>query len=146
MRKIDKTVLKETLFVAAGTVLLSILMNLVFLIIGKWDVTVLLGNLLGAAGSILNFFLMGLTIQSSIGKDEKSIKTRVRFSIILREMLLFGIAVVCVLLPNVFNIIALLISYFFPRVAIMFRPKFKLPGDDDAPPAEEVTEGTEEEE
>jgi len=130
MKKIDRTVRQETLFVAAGTVLLSVLLNAVFLLIGKWNLTVLAGNLLGAVFAVLNFFLMGITVQSSVGKDEKAIKTRVKFSIIFRELMLLGVAIAGVLLPSVFNIIALLISFFFPRIVIMLRPKFKLPGDE----------------
>ena len=74
--KIDKTVRRETLFVAVYTVILSALMEAVFLLIGKWDYTVLLGNLLGAGGAVLNFFLMGLTVQSAVMKDEKDAKTQ----------------------------------------------------------------------
>ena len=125
--------------VAAGTAVLSILLNAVFLIIGKWDLTVLFGNLLGAGAAILNFFLMGITVQASIGKEEKDIKTRVRLSMIFRELFLLGVAVLGVLIPSVFNIYALLISLFFPRIVIMFRPKFNLPGDGDVSHAD-ITE------
>ncbi len=121
MKKIDKTIIRETLIIAAGSAVLSAVMNAVFLIIGKWDITVLLGTLLGLIVSVGNFFLMGLTIQSSIGKDEKAIKTRVQFSLIFRLMLMFAVAVGAYFLPKVFNIIPLLISFFFPRIVILFR-------------------------
>ncbi|MBR6918029.1 MAG: hypothetical protein IKN38_07580 [Clostridia bacterium] len=130
MKKIDKTVLKETVFVAAGSAVLSLLLNSVYLIIGKWDITVLLGNLLGVSFAVFNFFLMGLTVQSALGADEKSLKTKMRFSMLFREILLFAVAAAGYLLPSVFDIIAILISYFFPRIVIMFRPKFKMKGDD----------------
>ncbi len=133
MKKIDRIVLRETLFVAAGSALLSILMNAVFLVIGKWDLTVLFGTLLGYAASVLNFFLMGITVQNSVGKEEKTIKTTVRFSMVFRELLMLGIAVAAYFLKGVFNIIPLLIAYFFPRIVVMFRPKFKLKGEDNDP-------------
>ena len=58
MLKVDKTVLKETKYIAAVTVILSVLLQAVFLIIHKWNYTVLLGNVLGAAAATGNFFLI----------------------------------------------------------------------------------------
>ena len=131
MKKIDKTVLNETIFIACGTLLLSVLMNAVFLVIGKWDVAVLFGNLLGGISAIINFLLMGLTIQSSIGKEEKTVKRKVRLSMILRELMLLGVAAIGALIPSAFNIISLLISLFFPRILIIARPYIKFRWDKD---------------
>ena len=133
MKKINRTVLRETVYVAAGTVILSIVLNAVYLIIGKWNLTVLLGNILGAIIAVLNFFLMALTVQSSIGKDEKAIKTRVQFSLLFRLLFMFGVAVIAHFLPKVFDLIPLLITYFFPRIVIMCRGFIKLPGDEIQP-------------
>ena len=58
MKKIDATVLRETRYIAVVTLILSVLMESVFLILGKWDVSVLLGNIWGALGAICNFLLM----------------------------------------------------------------------------------------
>ncbi len=148
MKKIDKTVLRETLFVAAGTVILSAIMNAVYLIIGKWDLTVLFGSILGAVVAVGNFLLMGLTVQSAVGKDEKTIKTRVQFSLLFRLLLMFGVALLAHLLPKYFDLVPLVISYFFPRITIMFRGLFKLRGGDaeSAVPAEEDAEEEEKDE
>lgn len=129
MKKIDRTVLRETLFVAAGTVILSIVLNAVYVLIGKWDLRVLFGNILGAAVAVLNFLLMALTVQHALGKDEKAIKTRVQFSLLFRLLFMFVVALVAYLLPKYFDIIPLLISFFFPRLVIMCRGFIKLPGD-----------------
>ena len=56
--KIDPTVRKETLYIGVAVLILSALMEAVFLIIGKWDYTVLLCNLLSGCAAVLNFFLM----------------------------------------------------------------------------------------
>ena len=74
---VDKTVRRETLFVAAWVGIFSLFMQAVFLVIGRWDYTVLLGNLLGAAAAVGNFFLMGLTVQSAVQKEEKDAKQAV---------------------------------------------------------------------
>ena len=63
MSRIDPTVKKETGYIAGWVLLLSAVMELVFLLTGHMDYTVPLGNLLGGVAAILNFFLMGWTIQ-----------------------------------------------------------------------------------
>lgn len=118
--KIDKTVRRETGYIAAGTLILSVLMQAVFLLIGKWDYTVLLGNILGAVGAIANFFLMGLTIQSAVLNEEKDAKAKMKTSQILRTFLVFIIALLGAVL-SCFQIWAVLISLFFPRITIMCR-------------------------
>ena len=120
MKKIDSTVLKETAFVAAVTLVLSALLQSVFLVIGKWDYTVLLGNVLGAAAGIGNFFLMGLTVQSSLGLEVKDAKSRMKLSQTLRTLFMFAVAVVGYLVP-VFNLITVVIPFLFPRIAVTVR-------------------------
>ena len=123
MRKVDKTVLKETKYIAAFVLIFSLLTQSVFLIIGKWDYTVLLGNILSGAVAILNFFLMGLTVQSAVEKEEKEAKTTMKASQTLRMFMLFAAAALAVLLPC-FHIVTGLLPLFFPRIAIIFRPFF----------------------
>ena len=72
--KVDKTVKKETLYIAALSGVLSLLMQAVFLVIGQWHFSVFLGNLWGYAAAVGNFFLMGLTVQKAVLKDEEEAK------------------------------------------------------------------------
>ena len=123
MKKIDPTVLKETGYIATMVFILSLVLQSVFLIIGKWDYTILTGNLLGFVAAVGNFFLMGLSVQSSLGKEEKDAKNLMRVSQSLRLLLLFVIAVIGYLAP-VFNILAVLIPLLFPRIAVALRPFF----------------------
>lgn len=121
--KLDKAIKKETAYVALWVIILSAFTQAVFLIIGKWDYTVLLGNILSGGASILNFLLMGISVQKSLGRDEKSVKQYMKGSSMLRTFMLFAIAAVGVLLP-VFSTWTVLIPLFFPRIAFMFRPLF----------------------
>ncbi len=121
MKKIDPTIKKETLYITAFVIIFSVLMQSVFLIIGKWDVEVLFGNILGAAAAVGNFFLMGLTVQASLEKEEKEAKNIIKLSQSARLFLLFGVALAGYLIP-VFNIIAVVIPFLFPRIAVMLRP------------------------
>ena len=121
MKKIDRTILKETAYVSAWTVVLSLLLQAVFVVIGRWDYTVLLGNVLGGALNVLNFFLMGLSVQKALGQDEKQAKKTVRLSQSLRFLMLLVVALIGVILPY-FSTWTVVIPLLFTRVAIAVRP------------------------
>ena len=104
MKKIDRTVLRETAYIALCVTAMTAVVCLVFLLIGKWSTSVLLGGLLGTAVSVLNFFLMGVTVQSAVGMDDKSMHRRVRVSWLLRMLLVAGVVVLGALVPC-FNVI-----------------------------------------
>lgn len=124
MKKVGEAVARETKYIAAWVVILSIIMQAVFLILGKWDYTVILGNLLSGGFAVFNFFLMGITVQKAVEKDEKGARAQVRASQSMRTFMLFAVAAAGVLLPW-FNIWASLIPLFFPRIAIAARVLFK---------------------
>lgn len=121
--KIDATVRRETIYIAVWVGILSLLMEAVFLIIGKWDYTVLLGNLLSGAVAVGNFFLMGYTVQKAVDKEQKQAARLMRLSQTLRTLALFVAAAVGVALPC-FSVWTALIPLFFPRIAVAFRPLF----------------------
>ena len=123
IEKVDKTVIKETLYISVWVLILSAVTQAVFLIIGKWSLSVLFGNLLSGVTGILNFFLMGLTVQASVIKDEKKAALSMKVSQILRMLLIFAVAAVGVLL-DCFNTVTVILPLFFPRIAISFRPLF----------------------
>ena len=120
MRAPDRTVLRETGYIALFTLILSALMQAVFLVIGKWDYTVLLGNLLTGAAAVANFFLMGQTVQAAAGREEKDARQMMRASQGLRMVGLFAVLAVGVILPC-FNTVAVILPVFFPRIAVMLR-------------------------
>lgn len=118
--KVDPIVLKETGYVALWTLILSGVLQAVFLVIGMWDVTVLLGNLLGGGTGVLNFFLLGLTVQRAVQKEEKEAKQAMKASNAIRTLVLFVVAMLGALLPC-FHIFATLIPLFFARIAVTVR-------------------------
>ncbi|MBR2350017.1 MAG: hypothetical protein IKA77_05280 [Clostridia bacterium] len=128
MKKIDPTIIKETLYVLVCVVILSAVMQSVFLIIHKWDYTVLLGNLLTGFAVTLNFFLMGLGVQKSLGKEEKEAKKVIRLSQIYRYLLLIAVLVIGVVF-SCFNNWTVFIPVIFPRIAIAIRPLFNKKSD-----------------
>ena len=121
MRKIDPTVLKETRYIAGWSLLLSAVMEVVFWALGRMDYTVPLGNLLGLTASVLNFLLMGITIQQSIGLEEKEASAKLKRSQKLRVLMVMVFLAVGVALPC-FQSVTVVVPLFFPRIAIAFRP------------------------
>ncbi len=61
--KVQESVKKTTLNVALGTLILTALMLVVFLLCRALDASVLLGALLGFTAAVANFFLMGVAVQ-----------------------------------------------------------------------------------
>ena len=118
----DPAVKKETGYITVWVLLLSLLMEAVFLLIRQWDLSVLFGNLGGAALAILNFFLLAFVVSRAVdkGKPEEAAQ-RVKATATLR---LIGVGALSALLIGVFktNVFATLIPLLFPRVGIAFRP------------------------
>ena len=123
MKKVDQTVLKETKYIASFVLIFSVLTQAIFLIIGEWDYTVLLGNILSGIVAILNFFLMGITVQSAVNKEDREARSNMKMSQTLRTFMLFAAAALGVLLPC-FHTVTSLIPLFFPRIAIALKPLF----------------------
>lgn len=126
MIKPQKTVIKETLFVAIFTFACSALMNAVFVALRYWNYKVLTGSLLSSVVSVLNFYMMGIVIQSIIENktlESKDRQQRVKLSFILRMICLAVVVAVGVALPW-FNTWTVVIPIFFPRIAMLFRPFF----------------------
>ena len=121
MQKIDKIVWKETKYIAAWVLILSAILQAVFLVIGRWDYTVLLGNLLSASASVLNFLAMGIAVQKAVEKDEKDAKQAMKASNMIRTFGMFIILMIGVLAPC-FHLLTLIIPLIFPRIAIAIRP------------------------
>ncbi len=120
MQTIDPTVKKETKYIAAWVLVLSAVMQAVFLVIGQWDVSVLLGNVLSGTAVIANFFAMALTVARAVGKEKKDAAQMMKLSSTVRFFVLFVVVLVGVLL-DCFHLWTVLIPLLFPRVAIAFR-------------------------
>lgn len=121
MKKIDPTVLKETKFIAFITLLLGVLQQAVFLIIGKWSLPVLFGGIFGWVIALGNFFLMCLTIQKAVSQDEKDAKNTMKLSQNMRLLGLFLFALIAYLLPFI-NTVAAILPYLYPRFAVSLSP------------------------
>lgn len=141
--KIQPTVRQETLRIAKGTCILTIVMLMVFALLNKFDLTVLWGALLGCSAAILNFFLLGLSVQKAAdlmkgvefppepeenedGEEAPApptppevaqAKQRMQLSYTFRMIMLGAVGLLGLLLPC-FHAIATVVPFLFPRVII----------------------------
>lgn len=114
--KIDGTVKKETAYVAIAEAVLIAVMLAVYLIISKFTLNVLLAALTSGAVAVLNFFVMGLTVQKAVTVDDDSDRRKlIRASQLVRLLVMGVVVIVCAVFPK-FDIFALFIPLFFPRL------------------------------
>lgn len=121
MKKVGDVVIRETKYIAAWVIILSVVMEAVFLVLRYWNYKVLLGNLLSGIFAVANFFFMGIAVEKAVAKEEKEAKGVMKASQALRTFMLFAVAALGV---SFFNPVASIIPLFFPRIAITFRPFF----------------------
>ena len=118
--KVNKVVKQETLYIAITGALLSLLMQGVFLVLKRWDITVLWGNLFGYGVMLLNFFLMALAVQKAVDLSPDDAKRAMKKSQGGRMlMMVAAMAIVCTV--DWFHLWAGLLPLLFPRIAITFR-------------------------
>ena len=120
----DPAVRKQTGYIAVWVVLLSLIMEAVFLLIRQWDLSVLFGNIGGAVIAIGNFFLLALsatrTMEKALAKGKPEEATMRMKALVTYRLL--GCAALCALLVGVFktNVFATVIPLLFPRIGIVF--------------------------
>ena len=116
---------KEAGYIAAGTVLLSALVQIVWAIVYTYDSSVFIGGLWGGTVAILNFVLMGIAVQKVANEtDQMSAKRRMQASYQFRMMLIIFTTVLAVIIPGV-NWMMAAVSLFFPRLTILVMPLFR---------------------
>lgn len=117
--KLQKAAKRETLHIAAGTLVFSAAMNGVFALLGRWDPTVLWGTLLGGGFAVLNFILLALSVQKLAAEtDEKRGKAWMQTSYQLRMLATVVVGIIGVSVPC-FHWVAVLIPLLFPRITIL---------------------------
>ncbi len=116
--KLQPAVKKELFHITVGTVVLGAVMNIVFLLIGKWDMPVLYGSLMGCAWAIINFLLLGISVQFATAESSESrSKLKLQLSYSLRMIGTIIIVVLGVKL-SCFSWISTVIPLLFPRLTI----------------------------
>ncbi len=124
--KQNRAAQKETLFVLAGSLVLSLLMQAIFLLCGKWRLGVLYSNLITVFVTTLNFYLMCLSLERAVarGEEEGQVKARMKASYTARMLLLAAVVGGCGYVAvtwGTFDLWALLIPLVFTRLTLLVR-------------------------
>lgn len=122
MTRLDKILKRDLLFIAVVCLLLSLVMEVVFLFLSQWTFKgVLLGNAGGCFASLFNYYLLCITVQKALAGKPEDAEKRMHASKSLRMVLQ---VLICVLFIAVFrtNAFATLIPLVFPRIALAFKP------------------------
>ncbi|HHU74674.1 MAG TPA: ATP synthase subunit I [Clostridiales bacterium] len=127
--KVDTVVKKETINIGIGIIFWSILLQIIFMIIGRYSLPVLFGTIYGGIISLLNFFLMGLSIQK-ITKipDKNKAKMRMQASYATRQlglMILVGFGLYMAVNYEIFHWIPIVLAVLYPRLTIAFGGLFR---------------------
>lgn len=113
-----KYILSQTLTMLCGELILSVLMVLVFAVLGYYETGVLLGAIVGSLIATLNHTILIISVISASKKAEnqdiKGGQAAIQMSYMGRLLGLFVILVICAK-SGVFNLLALVIPLMFTR-------------------------------
>ena len=122
--KIQKAILRETWHIAAGVGIGAAIMCGIFAALGKFNTAVLFGALYSSFFAVLNFFLMGITVQKALDREDGHVRY-VRTSYALRMILMVAAIIIGLRLLK-FNIIATLVPFLLPKLVIYAMKLFGL--------------------
>lgn len=123
-KKLSPDVIEEIKFLSLGIIICSVIMQVVFLLLGRYDYTVFIGSLVGAAAAIGNFVLLALTLQSALGDEEENVKKRVSASYngrMILQVIVLGLSMV---LPFI-NWVPVVITLLLPSWILKLRTAYK---------------------
>ena len=114
--KLAPSVKKETGHIAAGVLLGSAVMLIVFAALKRLDYTVVLGAALGSAAAIGNFFVMAVNLQKAM-EDPDRAKLLVRKSYSQRMLGMVAVMIIGFVAPC-FHVVAVVLPFLMPGVTI----------------------------
>ncbi|NMB43627.1 MAG: ATP synthase subunit I [Clostridiales bacterium] len=138
--RLSSEVKKEVVTIGIGIVTCSIITIVVFLIIGKFDLSVLLGGIYGGVVSFLNFLFLAFTVQRIADMAEQNLvddaKKRMQASYSSRQLgmtIAIGIGLFIGSRYGIFHWFPMIIAASYPRLTIftlsLFNKKYKKKGE-----------------
>lgn len=115
--KLSEVVVKEVKNIGVLNLALTALENLVFFLLGYWDITVLWGSLFGWAISLVSFILLGISVQNALGRGEQNAQQYMHFTYMGR-MLLMACGLILAMNVSQLNWISAAFPLIFTRISI----------------------------
>lgn len=145
--KLDPIVKKETGYMAVGCLIGTLITAVVFLALGKFDLSVLLGCLIGYVMAVGNFFWMSCALSLALEEEEEaSTQLKMKRSYVMRSVIMLGIMGASIVFDGI-HWVPVVAAVFYPRIIIFIRgivQNIKNRNEPTPPPA--PAEETEEEE
>lgn len=131
MAESRKFVLKQTLLVLLGVLICSVLMCIVYALLGKFDLSVVLGGLAGTVLATGNFFSMAmiatLAADKAENQDVEGGKKLMKGAYPIRILVLAAVLVLCAK-SGYFDVLALVLPLVFVRPVLTVLEFFKKKG------------------
>lgn len=118
MRKMDSNVIKQFEKVSGLNFALTVVENIVFLMLKKWDYTVLLGSLWGFVIACVFFYLICTSVTKALESEDPEIASKYMRATYIERMLVMAGGIIVALKVSVFNWIAAVIPLLFTRLSI----------------------------
>ena len=116
LHELDGSFMKVSKF----NVVLTVILNIVFRVIGKWDVTVLLGSVLGLIITTFFYYSICVSVPKALGYGDPELAQKsIRASRSMRTIVMAVGLIIAIKLPWV-NIFAAIIPLLFTRISIAF--------------------------
>ena len=119
MRITDPVALKQFKRVATFNTIMTIIENIVFLIIGKWDYTVLLGSLWGLFLACFFFYKICISVQQILNMENPNMASRHAVTSQTQRLFITGFGVFVAFKVGFLNAMAAIIPLFFTRISIV---------------------------
>jgi hypothetical protein len=109
---------KELIHISIGVAAFSVVMNAVYLLLGKWSLPILWSTLLGGGYAVLNFFFIACSAQRALDSGDRA-GVIMRRTYTLRMLGIVAVLILSFLLKPTFNMLATAIPLLFPRLTIL---------------------------
>lgn len=140
--KLDPVVKRETGFIAVSTLICTLLLQLVFVVLRRWNSAVALGGAVGWILTVGNFFFMSRDVQRAVEEtagdpDNHRAEMRMKLSYTRRMLVMLAVIAASLLLDQI-HWIPVIAAVLYPRLVITVRQvweRFVLKKNTDPAPA-----------
>ena len=119
MSKMDPAAVKQFEKVTKLNFVLTAIENIVFMVMGKWDVTVLLGSLWGLALTSFFFYRICITIPQALHMEDADLAAKHVTNSQTERLLVLGVGIVAAFKLEFINRWAAIIPLIFTRISII---------------------------
>ena len=119
MRITDAVAAKQFKRVVTIDSVLTVLENIVYLVMGKWNITVMLGSFWGLFLTCFFFYRICISVTQILNMDDKNMASRHAVSSQTQRLFITGLGIFIAFKLSFLDPIAAIIPLFFTRIAIV---------------------------